>query len=370
MPRPISGGERAFGFNGGGPGSALWKSTDAGATWTKLTGNGLPEGEYGRIGIAVYRKDPRVVIVSIEQGFRYNASTAYTERRGGLYRSNDAGKTWRFMSNWNPRPMYASQPTIDPQDDRRIYMLNSYSFSDNGGESFTSPNTTTHGDDRFVWINPKDSRHVIKLDDGGIGISFDRGLKFLYVQNLPVSQYYRVAVDNERPYNIYGGLQDNGCWKGPSASWTSERHPQRALVAAVRRRWVLLGAGSRRMRATCSRPASSSACSATTRARGPARTSVPAIRRARSAIGATGTPGARTCRSRCSATNGTTPTGTRRWCSRRSIRPPIYAGGKHLFRSRDRGNTWEDLGDMTTGVDRSKLPVMGRIAGRERAVGR
>ena len=211
----------AFGFNGGGPGSALWKSTDAGATWKKLTGNGLPEGEYGRIGISVYRKDPRVLYVSIEQGQRYNASTAYIIRKGGFYRSNDAGETWRFMSDWNPRPMYASQPTIDPQDDRRIYMMNSYSFSDNGGETFTSPRTTTHGDDRFVWVNPKDSRHVIKLDDGGIGISFDRGLKFLYVSSLPVSQYYRVAVDNAVPYNVYGGLQDNGCWRGPSASWTS-----------------------------------------------------------------------------------------------------------------------------------------------------
>ncbi|MDP2053836.1 MAG: sialidase family protein, partial [Acidobacteriota bacterium] len=143
----------AFGFNGGGPGSALWKSIDGGATWTKLTGNGLPDGEYGRIGIAVYRKDPRILIVSIEQGFRYNASTAYTERRGGIYRSNDAGKTWRFMSNWNPRPMYASQPAIDPQDDRRVYMMNSYSFSDNGGETFTTPSQTLHGDDRYVWIN-------------------------------------------------------------------------------------------------------------------------------------------------------------------------------------------------------------------------
>jgi hypothetical protein len=90
----------AFGFNGGGPGSALWKSTDA-----KLTGSGLPEGEYGRIGIALFRKDPRVIIVSIEQGVRYNASTAYIIRRGGLYRSNDAGKTWRFLSDWNPRPI-------------------------------------------------------------------------------------------------------------------------------------------------------------------------------------------------------------------------------------------------------------------------
>ena len=89
----------------------------------------LPDGEMGRIGIAIFRKDPRIVYVSIEQGFRYNASTAYTERRAGLYRSNDDGKTWRLMSDWNPRPMYASQPTIDPQDDRRVYMMNSYSFS-------------------------------------------------------------------------------------------------------------------------------------------------------------------------------------------------------------------------------------------------
>ena len=117
--------------------------------------------------------------------------------------------------------MYASQPTIDPNDDRRIYMLNSYSYSDNGGETFTSPRTTTHGDDRFVWVNPRDSRHVVKLDDGGIGISFDRGLKFLYVASLPLSQYYRVAVDNAHPYNVYGGLQDNGCWVGPNAVWTA-----------------------------------------------------------------------------------------------------------------------------------------------------
>jgi hypothetical protein len=77
--------------------------------------------------------------VSIEQGFRYNASTAYIERRAGLYRSNDKGASWRLMSDWNPRPMYASQPVVDPSDDRRIYMMNSYSYSDNGGESFTTP---------------------------------------------------------------------------------------------------------------------------------------------------------------------------------------------------------------------------------------
>ena len=211
----------AYGFDGGGPGSALWKSIDAGATWTKLTGHGLPEGEYGRIGIGVYRKNPKILTVSIEQGARYNASTAYIVRKAGVYRSEDAGATWTFMSDWNPRPMYASQVIIDPNDDQRIYMLNAYSFSDNGGKTFTAPRTTTHGDDRFVWVNPANSRHVVKLDDGGIGISYDRGNKFLYVTSLPLSQFYRVTTDNAVPFNIYGGLQDNGCWMGPSASWNT-----------------------------------------------------------------------------------------------------------------------------------------------------
>ncbi|HEX6164562.1 MAG TPA: hypothetical protein VFZ31_14425 [Vicinamibacterales bacterium] len=350
----------AFGFNGGGPGSGIWKSTDAGATWTRLTGNGLPEGEYGRIGIAVYRKDPRVVIASIEQGFRYNASTAYTERRGGLYRSNDAGKTWRFMSNWNPRPMYASQPTIDPQDDRRVYMLNQYSYSDNGGESFTSPNTTTHGDDRFVWINPKDSRHVIKLDDGGIGISFDRGLKFLYVQNLPVSQYYRVAVDNERPYNIYGGLQDNGCWRGPSAVWTAN--------GILNEHWSRLCGGDGFF--SVPDPTNARHVFSASQFLGLARNDT---RTWQSQDIRPGDPqGAISDRRNWNTWGKGVPPQVlgnewhyANWDAPVALSPfdpaTIYAGGKHLFRSRDRGNTWEDLGDMTTGVDRSKLPVMGRL---------
>ncbi len=359
----------AFGFNGGGPGSALWKSIDAGATWTKLTGNGLPDGEYGRIGIAVYRKDPRIVIASIEQGFRYNASTAYTERRGGLYRSNDSGKTWRFMSNWNPRPMYASQPTIDPQDDRRVYMLNQYSYSDNGGETFTSPNTTTHGDDRFVWINPKDSRHVIKLDDGGIGISFDRGLKFLYVQNLPVSQYYRVAVDNERPYNIYGGLQDNGCWKGPSAVWTAN--------GILNEHWSRLCGGDGFF--TVPDPANPrhvfSASQFLGLQRSDTRTWTTQDIRPGDPQGAIGD------RRNWNTWGKNVPQQVlgnewhyANWDAPVALSPfdpaTIYAGGKHLFRSRDRGNTWEDLGDMTTGGRSGEAARDGPAARREHALGR
>ena len=207
---------RAYGFHGGGPGNALYKSTDGGEHWKKLT-NGLPAGELGRIGISIYRKDPRVVYVCVEQGMRYNASTAYEQRKAGVYRSDDKGETWKFMSDWNPRPTYASQIRVDPNDDQRVYMVN-YSYSDDGGKTFVSPRQSLHGDDRMVWIDPRDSKHVLKADDGGVGISYDRGNKWLYVTSLPVSQWYHVAVDMRKPYWVYGGLQDNGCWSGPSAT--------------------------------------------------------------------------------------------------------------------------------------------------------
>jgi photosystem II stability/assembly factor-like uncharacterized protein len=296
----------AFGFDGGGAGSGLHKSTDGGNTWTRLSGNGFPIGDIGRIGISIYRKDPRVVYVSIEQGFRYNASTAYTERRAGIYRSNDKGVTWRLMSDWNPRPMYASQPVVDPNDDRRIYMMNSYSYSDNAGESFVTPRQTLHGDDRFVWVNPRDSRHVIKLDDGGIGISFDRGNRFLYVTSLPVSQYYRVAVDNAHPYNVYGGLQRNDT---RSMQVQTIRPGDPTGHIGGRRNWNTWGKpGANEVLGNAMHPAN--------------------------------------------------------WDAAILLSPhdsaTIYAGGQHLFRSRDRGVNWEDLGDMTTGVDRSTLTIMGR----------
>ena len=162
----------------GGPGSGLHKSTDGGKTWKELR-NGLPEGDYGRIGISIFQKDPNIVYASVEQGFQYNASTAYNERRAGLYRSKDKGETWEFMSDWNPRPMYASQPLIDPSDASRIYMMNQYSFSSDSGRTFRPARQSLHGDDRIFWVNPKDSRHVMKGDDGGIGISYDRGFKLV-----------------------------------------------------------------------------------------------------------------------------------------------------------------------------------------------
>jgi len=212
---------KPFGFDGGGPGSGLHKSTDGGETWTEITAD-LPEGDKGRIGISIYRSNPEIVYICVEQGFQYNASTAYGERRAGIYRSEDKGASWTFMSDWNPRPMYASQILVDPSDDQRIYMMNRYSWSDDGGKTFTSPRQSLHGDDRFFWVNPEDSRHVMKADDGGLGISYDRGKTFLFQTALPISQFYRVSVDMKHPYHVYGGLQDNGSWYGPNQTYRTE----------------------------------------------------------------------------------------------------------------------------------------------------
>ncbi|MDH5234759.1 MAG: hypothetical protein OEW77_07335, partial [Gemmatimonadota bacterium] len=223
-----------FGFNGGGPGSALWKSTDGGSTWRKLT-NGLPTGDYGRIGIAIFRGDPRIVYVSVEQGLRYTASTNYEEPQAGLYRSDDRGESFTQQSTWNPRPMYGSQVIVDPVDPCRIYMMNFFSMSTDCGKTSKSVDQSLHGDDRFMWIDPADPMHLIKADDGGIGISYDRAATWIFIADLPVSQWYRITADLAKPYNVYGGLQDNGSWGGPSATYRAE--------GIINADWVRWGGG-------------------------------------------------------------------------------------------------------------------------------
>jgi hypothetical protein len=125
------------------------------------------------------------------------------------------------MSDWNPRPMYASQPVVDPNDDRRIYMLNSYSYSDDGGEDLHDAAADAARRRPLRLGQPERLASRRQAGRRRHRHQYDRGLKFLYVTSLPLSQYYRVAVDNAHPYNVYGGLQDNGCWVGPSASWTT-----------------------------------------------------------------------------------------------------------------------------------------------------
>ncbi|HEY7820936.1 MAG TPA: hypothetical protein VIG29_22115, partial [Vicinamibacteria bacterium] len=349
---------KPFGFHGGGPGSALFKTTDGGASWKKLS-NGLPEGDYGRIGISVYRKDPRIVYVSIEQGRRYTASTTYEERLAGIYRSEDGGESFTHRSDWNPRPMYASQILVDPTDDRRLYMQNAFSFSDDGGKTFQVPKQSVHSDDRYVWVNSNDARHLIKASDGALAISYDRGVTWLFVSHLPVSQYYRVRVDMEKPFNIYGGLQDNGSWKGPSATYRSE--------GILNEDWTRLGGGDGFLNEVD--PEEPHRIYAESQFLGLTRVD-------------TRTHEKRSIR----------PGNTRGWIeSRRNwdvwgtgkdfpflgeemspanwdgpflVSPhdpaTVYAGTNELWRTTDRGSSWISLGNLTTKAARSELTIMGQ----------
>ncbi len=202
-----------FGFNGGGPGSGLWKSTDAGDTWLPLT-NGVPEGDKGRIGLAIALSKPDVLVATIEH-----------PGAGGTYRSEDAGATWKRMSATNPRPMYYSKPYIDPTNDQRIWMMGVQpAKSENGGATFEGmPNSPTYDlglkdDHHALWIDPTDPRHLLLGGDGGLHESWDLGYTYARINNFSIGQFYRIAVDNREPYWIYGGMQDAHSWMGPSAT--------------------------------------------------------------------------------------------------------------------------------------------------------
>ncbi len=344
---------QAFGFVGGGPGSALHKSTDGGATWTRLTA-GLPTGIVGRIGISVYRKNPNVVYVSVEQGERYTSSTSYEQRRAGLYRSDDKGASWRHMSDYNPRPAYSSKLLVDPLDERRLYQVQ-YSVSDDSGHTWREPKQTLHGDDRIIWVNPRDSRHVVKGDDGGLGISYDRGVHWLYQRNLPVAQYYHIGVDNSVPFRICGGLQDNNAWCGPSAtSWSD---------GILNEDWFQVGYGDgfhtqfdttdNRTLYVSSQYMGLTRVDLRTMERRTIRPMWPegdVYKR-----GNWGPPAPRVGRFQEGA-NWNSPLAV-------SSHDPrtLYAGMRALYRSRDRGQSWTRLGDFTSGVNRRSLAIMGQL---------
>jgi photosystem II stability/assembly factor-like uncharacterized protein len=203
----------AFGFNGGGPGSGIYKTNDGGATWKKVE-NGIPTGDKGRIGLAIAASNPNVLIATIEHA-----------SEGGIYRSDDGGLTWRRTSRTNPRPMYYSAPFIDPTNDKRIWLLGTVIVkSEDGGVTFegqpTSPayDIGLKTDHHTMWIDPHDSRHVLVGGDGGLNESWDLGMTYIRLNNIPIGQFYHIAVDDRDPYWIYGGLQDNHSWMGPSAT--------------------------------------------------------------------------------------------------------------------------------------------------------
>ncbi len=245
----------AWGFNGGGPGSALWKTADAGKTWKRLEGGGLPPyGKWGRVGLAIARSNPAIVYAMIEPGPQPGgggrasaaASAALDPSRAGIWRSDDRGATWKLASNENGRAMYFSQIRVDPNDPNIVFALERTLYrSTDGARTFTTipegllsrlpspaqtpsslvapfdrdprgPLPPSHPDHHAMWIDPANSKHIMLGHDGGVDFSYDGGNTWQLQNWMPMGQFYQVAVDMQEPYHIYGGAQDNGVWGGPS----------------------------------------------------------------------------------------------------------------------------------------------------------
>jgi photosystem II stability/assembly factor-like uncharacterized protein len=230
-----------WGFVGGGPGSGIHRSTNGGRTWTRLSGNGLPRGTMGRVGLDWSRSNPDVVYAQIEVapdkepraqdapepqagrggrgGGRGGGQPAPPDpTRSGVWRSNDKGRSWTFVSNENNRPMYYSQIRVDPNNENVVYVGGQNAAkSVDGGKTFENiQGGMGHVDNHAIWIDPNDSDHVMYGNDGGLDVSYDGGEDWESVRTMPVALPYHVSVGMDRPYTVCTGLQDNGSWCGPS----------------------------------------------------------------------------------------------------------------------------------------------------------
>jgi photosystem II stability/assembly factor-like uncharacterized protein len=198
-------------FKSGGEGSGLYVSHDNGVTWVKRTDeDGLPKGELGRIGLAIARSNPKIVYALVES------------KKNALYKSEDGGIKFKKINDKNEignRPFYYFDIFVDPINENRLYSLFSLvNVSEDGGKNFRTllPYSGVHPDHHAWWIHPEDPDYIIEGNDGGLNISRDRGESWRFIENLPLAQFYHISIDNEVPYNVYGGMQDNGSWIGPA----------------------------------------------------------------------------------------------------------------------------------------------------------
>ena len=214
-------------FNSGGEGSGLHITHDGGDTWKKVSADdGFPKGNLGRIGVAIARNKPNIVYALVES------------KKNALYKSTDGGASWR-MVNANSsgrgaggignRPFYYSEIYVDPQNENRVFSVFTYvNVSEDGGKSFRQlmpaygVSNGVHPDHHAWWIHPENGQFMMDGNDGGFNITKDGGKTWRFIGNIPVAQFYHIAVDNEYPYNVYGGMQDNGSWKGPAYVWRAQ----------------------------------------------------------------------------------------------------------------------------------------------------
>lgn len=208
-------------FNSGGPGSGIHITYDGGEHWKKVTPeDGLPKGDLGRIGLAIANSDPNIIYALVES------------KKNALYKSFDGGHSWKMINNKSDignRPFYYSDIFVDPQNENRVYSVFTYvNVSEDGGKNFKElmpaygVDNGVHPDHHSWWIHPKNGKFMIDGNDGGMNITRDGGKSWRFVGNIPVAQFYHINVDMEYPYNVYGGMQDNGSWRGPAFVWKSQ----------------------------------------------------------------------------------------------------------------------------------------------------
>ena len=325
---------RTWGFNGGGPGSGIHMTTDGGEHWTELT-NGIPAGDKGRIGIAIARANPRVLNAVIQHA---------DDELQGTYRTEDGGRTWERVNSLNPRPMYYSHIFIDPSNADRIYVLGTSSYkSEDGGRSFSgiaerpTYDVGVHADHHALWIDPDDPEHLYLVGDAGFHESYDMGETFRKINNFVIGQFYGIGVDMRDPYYVYGGMQDNHSWMGPSRT----RH----WIGIINDDWRQIGFGDGmywQIDPTDARYAYGNSQNGNY-------TRVDSYTGDRLDISPAEPMGGEDYRwdwvspSLVSAHDPST----------------VYVGGNRLFVSRDRGLSWERTEDLTRQTDRDTLELMG-----------
>jgi len=233
-------------YSGTSETGGIWRSTDGGDTWKKLV-NGLPK-RTGRIGLDVWRRNPKVVyaVVESDEGGRLSEFEE-SSRAGGVFRSDDGGDSWRRISSLSPRSFYFSQVRVQPDDSTRVYLLGTdLYFSDDGGYNYRARGAKNlHPDCHAMWIDPANGRHVLLGTDGGIFQSFDRIASWKFVNNLAIGEFYNIACDSREPfYRVYGGLQDNQSWGGPSRTmFEAFNFGGGAAGGIANEDWELLGGG-------------------------------------------------------------------------------------------------------------------------------
>lgn len=203
-------------FKSGGEEGGIFKSTDGGKSWSKLS-TGLPSGPTGRIGLSIYRKNPKILMAIVEAKSSKNLDTPGS----GVYRSEDGGKTWRYVNTYNNRPFYYSQIRINPLNDQRVYVLATpFMVSEDGGKTFRdgSEDEEVHGDYHAMWLDPNHTDRYYLGADKGASLTHDHGKHFFLFDNLSIGQFYRIGADMREPYTVYGGLQDNGFFSTASFS--------------------------------------------------------------------------------------------------------------------------------------------------------